>query len=32
MDNRTVAFDFASLYPYETLLKALFIFMSLFNL
>jgi len=32
MENRPATFDFAFLYPYETLLKALFIFMSLFNL
>jgi hypothetical protein len=32
MENQQAAFNFASLYPLETLLKALFIFMSLFNL
>lgn len=32
MENRQIGLDFASLYPYETLLKGLFIFMSLFNL
>jgi hypothetical protein len=31
MENRQAGFDFASLYPYETLLKGLFIFMSLLN-
>lgn len=31
MENRQAVFSFSSLYPMETLLKALFLFMSLFD-